>query len=130
MSRPITVWVERCDWLSRLVNHIYPLSSQWLLRSDALRWVQHYLNGHSYTKPFVGHTNLCADWINYIYSLCLSTMAINCIREHSKTVPINFVISYWSQYLCFQVISWIKWLILRPYETRIVFSYVLCIFIL
>ena len=49
---------------------------------------------HSCTKPLGEHTNLCVDRINYIYLLCLSTMAIIFSREHSKTVLINFVSSY------------------------------------
>ena len=46
---------------------------------------------HSYR---IEHMNICADQINYIYPLGLSTMAINFIREHLKTVPINLVNSY------------------------------------
>ena len=49
---------------------------------------------HSHTKPSGKHMNSCVDRINYIYPLCLSSVTINFIREHSKTVPINFVISY------------------------------------
>ena len=55
-----------------------------------------YVGGGSklYETPVGEHTNLCVDRINYIYLLCLSTMAIIFSREHSKTVLINFVSSY------------------------------------